>query len=88
MTQSAQNEKPFDVREYRKEWNKKHMKMIGASYKTEFVEEYQASVKALDLKTSQLIRRMMQDVIDQARVEAPERVAFYLEQIMDQKQSG
>lgn len=42
------------------------MKSVGASYRADFVEEYKAAAKKLGLKTSDLIRKMMQETIDKA----------------------
>lgn len=67
MARKAAGEAKFDEKAYRKEWNKQNMKMVGASYKKEFVEEYRQAVQKLGLKTSDLIRSMMEEVIKQAR---------------------
>ena len=45
---------------------KKNMKSVSASYKTEFVEEFRSALKTLGLKQSDVIREMMQEIIEQA----------------------
>lgn len=66
MPRKTKDGQPFDSIAYRQEWNKKNMKSVGASYRAEFVDEYKAAAKKLGLKTSDLIRQVMEDVIKQA----------------------
>lgn len=66
MPRKTKDGQPFDSITYRQEWNKKNMKSVGASFRAEFVDEYKAAAKKLGLKTSDLIRQVMEDVITQA----------------------
>lgn len=67
MPRKTKTDQPFDSVAYRQEWNRKNMKSVGASYRADFVEEYKAAAKKLGLKTSDLIRQMMQEVIEKAK---------------------
>lgn len=59
--------KKFNQREYIKQWNKKNMKQVKASYKTEFVDEFKKACKKLNVKQSELIRQMMIETIEKAK---------------------
>lgn len=50
-------------------WKKEHMALVGASYKKEFVQEFKEACKKLDLKQSDLIRDMMEQIIEKAKKE-------------------
>lgn len=67
MPRKTKDGQPFDATAYRQEWNRKNMKSVGASYRADFVDEYKAAAKKLGLKTSDLIRKVMEDVIEQAK---------------------
>lgn len=67
MPRKTKDGQPFDSTAYRQEWNKQNMKSVGASYKADFVNEYKEAAKKLGLKTSDLIRQMMQEVIEKAK---------------------
>lgn len=54
------------AQKYRHSWDKKNMKIVSASYKAEFVDRYKEALKKLDLRNSDVIRKMMEDVIKQA----------------------
>ena len=56
----------FNQQKYQNDWNKKNMKSVSASYKTEFVEEFRSALKTLGLKQSDVIREMMQEIIEKA----------------------
>lgn len=60
-------EEKFNQQEYIKEWKKKNMKQVKATYKTEFVDEFKEACAKLGIKQSDVIRKAMQDVIDQAK---------------------
>ena len=57
----------FDQQKYQNNWNKKNMKLVGSSYKAEFVEEFRNALKTLGLKQSDVIRQMMLDTIEKAQ---------------------
>lgn len=48
------------------EWKKRNMKGISMMYKTEFVEKFRNACNELGIKQSDVFRKAMQDVIDQA----------------------
>lgn len=59
----------FNQQQYQNDWNKKNMKSVGAQYKSEFVDEFKAALKVLNIKQSQVIRDAMQATIDKANKE-------------------
>lgn len=67
MPRKSKDGQPFDQKKYVNEWSKENMALVGARYKKEFVEEYKTAAKQLGLRTSDLIRQMMLDVIEQAK---------------------
>lgn len=42
------------------------MKQVGGSYKTEFVDEFKAACKKLDVSQSEVIRAAMEETIRKA----------------------
>lgn len=50
-------------------WKKENMALVGASYKKEFVQEFKEACKKLDLRQSDLIRTMMEEIIEKANKE-------------------
>lgn len=59
----------FNQQQYQNDWNKKNMKSVGSQYKSEFVDEFKAALKILNIKQSQVIRDAMQATIDKANKE-------------------
>ncbi|MBS5114161.1 MAG: hypothetical protein KHY88_00415 [Erysipelotrichaceae bacterium] len=57
----------FDQKKYTQEWDKKNMKLAGARYKTEFVDEFKEACAKLGIKQSDVFRKAMQEVIDKAK---------------------
>jgi metal-responsive CopG/Arc/MetJ family transcriptional regulator len=57
----------FDQSKYQNDWNKKNMKRVSADYKSDFVDEFKASCKVLDLSQSEVIRDAMQQTIERAK---------------------
>ncbi len=57
----------FNQKEYVKDWTKKNMKQVAASYKTEFVEEFKAACQVLGVKQSDVFRKAMNETIEQAK---------------------
>lgn len=49
------------------DWKKKNMKLVGASYKSEFVDEFKEACKILGIKQSDLIREMMENIIQKSK---------------------
>ncbi len=60
-------DKEFNQQEYIKEWKKKNMKQVKATYKTEFVDEFKEACSKLGIKQSDVFRKAMQEVIDKAK---------------------
>lgn len=58
--------KKFDQIAYINDWSKKNMSSVSARYKKEFVEEFKQACKKLNVKQSDVIREMMQNIINQA----------------------
>lgn len=67
MPRKPKDGETFDPVAYRQEWNRQNMKSVGASFKADFVIEYKEAAKKFGMKTSDLIRQMMQDVIDRSK---------------------
>lgn len=67
MPRKSTDEKPFDQAKYMREWSKKNMKQVKVSYKAEFVESFKEACKKLELKQSDVFRKAMQDIIEQAK---------------------
>lgn len=57
----------FNQKAYTQEWDKKNMKLAGARFKKEFVDEFKEACSKLGIKQSDVFRKAMQDVIDQAK---------------------
>lgn len=66
MPRKSKDGKPFDQAKYNNEWGKENLALVGSRYKKEFVEEFRAALKTLDLKQSDVIRDMMSDIINKA----------------------
>jgi len=56
----------FNQTKYINEWAKENMKAVRASYKKEFVEEFEKACEKLGLKKSQVIRQVMEETIKKA----------------------
>lgn len=61
------DKKEFNQQEYIKEWKKKNMKQIKATFKNDFVEEFKEACEKLGITQSDVIRQAMQDTIDKAK---------------------
>lgn len=48
------------------QWRKANMKMVGAVFKKEFVEDYREACKKLGIKQSDPIRNAMLETIEQS----------------------
>lgn len=59
-------EKKFDQMEYIADWKKKNMKSVSAQYSADFVIEFKSACKKLGLVQSQVFRKAMEEVIEQA----------------------
>lgn len=66
MPRKTKDGQPFDDVKYRQEWNKQNMKMVAASYKKEFVDEFKDACKSLGIKQSEVIRKAMEETIEKA----------------------
>lgn len=59
-------ENEFNQYDYIADWKKKNMRSVNASYKKEFVEQFTNACNKLGIKKSDVIRRAMQETIEQA----------------------
>ena len=57
----------FNQVKYMQEWSKENMLQLSFRYKKSFVEEFKKACDALSIKQSDVIRKAMQDTIDQAK---------------------
>lgn len=69
MAKKTKDGETFDQAKYMQEWSKKNMALVSARYKKEFVEEYRNSLKKLNLTNSDVIRNMMNEIIEKAKKE-------------------
>ena len=58
----------FNQKQYTPEWDKKNMKLAGARFKKEFVDEFKEACSKLGIKQSDVFRKAMQEVIDKAKI--------------------
>lgn len=56
----------FDEEKYKQQWQKENMATVIAKYNKDFVNEFKEACKKLDIKQSAVIRKAMQEIIDQA----------------------
>lgn len=61
------NKEKFNQAKYVAQWKKEHMKMVGAMYTNEFANEFKLACKKLNLVQSQVFRKAMEDVIEEAK---------------------
>lgn len=57
----------FNQSKYNTEWQKNNMLSVSCRYNSDFVNEFRKALVKLNLKQSDIIRKAMQDVIDQAK---------------------
>ena len=58
--------KNFDEEKYKQQWKKENMGTVIAKYNKNFVNEFKEACKKLNIKQSDVIRKAMQETIDQA----------------------
>ena len=56
----------FDQMKYIADWKKKNMKSVSLRYSTEFVDQFREACGKLGLVQSDVFRKAMQSVIDEA----------------------
>ncbi|MFR5526305.1 MAG: hypothetical protein ACLTJG_15545 [[Clostridium] innocuum] len=61
------DKKPFNQTEYMRDWQKKNMLSVSSRYSREFVEQFREALKVTGQSQSDVIRKAMQEVIDQAK---------------------
>lgn len=49
-------------------WKKTNMKMVGASYRIEFVQDFKDACEQLNVSQSEVFRKAMQKVINDAKL--------------------
>lgn len=57
----------FNQNEYMREWRKKNMKVVKASFKNDFVDEFKEACKDLGITQSDVIREAMTNTIQKAK---------------------
>lgn len=57
----------YNKTEYAKQWTKDNMTSINGRYRTEFVLTFKAAAEALGVPQSQVFKKAMQELIDEAR---------------------
>ena len=56
----------FDQMQYIADWKKKNMKSISLRYSSRFVDDFKVACNKLGLVQSDVFRKAMQEVIDEA----------------------
>ena len=67
MPRKPKNNEPFNQNEYINSWKKENMGVVKASFKKDFVTEFKDACKILGIKQSDVIRKAMQETIEEAR---------------------
>ena len=57
----------FDQNKYIASWKKENMKSVNAFYNKEFVLEFREACAKMNIKQSDVIRKAMQQVIDESK---------------------
>lgn len=57
----------FNQIKYQNQWKKERYKLVGASFKNEFVEEFRKSCQKLGVKQSEIFKKAMEEVIEKAK---------------------
>lgn len=58
----------FNENQYKREWKKKNMKVVKASFKNDFVDQFKEACKVLGITQADAIRKAMSDTINEARL--------------------
>ena len=57
----------FNENEYKREWKKENMKMVKASFKKDFVDQFKEACKQLNITQADAIREAMEQTIEKAK---------------------
>ena len=57
----------FNENEYKREWKKENMKMVRASFKKDFVDQFKEACKQLNITQADAIREAMEQTIEKAK---------------------
>ncbi|MFV0379474.1 MAG: hypothetical protein ACK5KQ_01430 [Anaerorhabdus sp.] len=60
------DKKTFNQREYNYNWDKANMATVNTKFKKDFVNEFKAACKVLEISQSQAVKKGMQEIIDEA----------------------
>ena len=58
----------FDQSKYNYEWQKENMLAVSVRYSKDFVIQFREALDTLGIKQSDVFRKAMQEVIDQANI--------------------
>lgn len=56
----------FNENEYKREWRKENMKLVRASFKKDFVDQFKEACKILEISQADAIREAMNNTIQKA----------------------
>ena len=56
----------FNENEYKREWRKENMKLVRASFKKDFVDQFKEACKILGISQADAIREAMNNTIQKA----------------------
>lgn len=57
----------FNENEYKRDWKKKNMKVVKASFKNDFVDQFKEACKILNISQSDVIRSAMEKTIEMSK---------------------
>ena len=57
----------FNENEYKREWKKENMKIVKATFKNDFVDQFKNACKSLNITQAEVIRKAMEDTIEKAK---------------------
>lgn len=57
----------FNENEYKREWKKENMKVVKATFKNDFVDQFKDACKSLNVTQAEVIRKAMEYTIEKAK---------------------
>ncbi len=57
----------FNENEYKREWKKENMKIVKATFKNDFVDQFKNACKSLNITQAEVIRKAMEETIEKAK---------------------
>lgn len=57
----------FNENQYKRDWKKENMKVVKATFKKDFVDQFKEACKIIGISQADVIREAMMNTIDQAK---------------------